>query len=411
MNLIENEASEFLLTAHNLEITPWVPILSEAPTDSYVIADGKKSLFFSSNNYLGLAGRPEIKEALIRGVEKYGFGSGASRLVGGTFESHIELEERIAKFKDGEAAIIFSTGSIANDTVIPALLNVPMLDVKKIISKGIFNFLGGKEVAVFSDELNHASIVDGCRLANAERNIYKHLDLDHLESLLKKSKARKKLIVSDSVFSMDGDMVDVKRIAHLKEKYNSLLYLDEAHSSGVIGKKGKGVSEEFSINNIDIKMGTFSKAFGGAGGFIVANKVMIDYLRLSCRKYIFSTAMPPALAVGLIKSVDLVESAEKEREGLKNISIYFRQKAKVLGFNTMSSTTQIIPIHVGDEKKTMIFAQKMRERKIHTPAVIWPATPRGAGRLRISLIATHTIEDIDKLLENLSEVGMEIGVI
>lgn len=401
MNPIVQDAVNFVDTAVKLGIKPFIPILAEGPTDREVTVDGERRLFFSSNNYLGLANHPKIIAELVRATNKYGFGSGASRLVGGTFDSHVLLEKEIARFKGGEAAMIFSTGSIANDTTIPALLNAPALSARSYVSR----LIGGERSAVFSDDLNHASIVDGCRLAKAEKNIYKHNDLDDLERQLRKSRAKKKLIVTDSVFSMDGDVADVRSLISLKEKYGASLYVDEAHSTGVFGVHGRGVSEEYGIEGIDIKMGTFSKAFGGAGGFVVASKEIIEYLKLSCRKYIFSTAMPPAQAAALVVATKEVEGAVEERKHLKDISAYLRGEVKKQGFSTLGSTTQIVPIVIGGEKETMQLSQLLRKKQIEAPAVIWPATPRNQGRLRVSLISHHTKEDVDRLIGALKEVS------
>ena len=365
----------------------------------------QKVLMFSSNNYLGTANNDQVKKALTQAVEKYGMGSGGSRLVSGNIDIQEELESAIAKFKGYESAITFSTGYMANTGIIPALLNPPNIFPTEVVGGIISKMLGKNDSVVFSDTLNHASIVDGCKLAKSDRIIYNHKDLYDLEDKLKKNKNyKRKLIVSDGVFSMDGDIAPVKDIMKLADRYSCMVMIDDAHASGVLGANGKGTTEYFGLEKKpEIMMGTFTKAFGAVGGFVAGSKDIIDYLRVTARTYIFSAPIPPVIVAGILEALKVIE-AERPFDKLKENINYIMPKLKSGGFNTMETETQIIPIVIGEEKKTKEVSRELLNRGIFTPAITWPAVSRGKGRLRITVMSTHTKENIDYLFSELLKV-------
>jgi 8-amino-7-oxononanoate synthase len=387
------------------ELYPDVYMAESASTDPEVIIDGKKVLMFSSNNYLGLANDERVKLKMIEATKKYGMGSGGSRLLSGNIDIHNELEKQIADFKGEESAITFLAGYMANVGVIPALMADTGSNFLNIFKKP-----AEKNSAIFSDELNHASIIDGCRLAKAERVIYKHKDMSDLENKIKKHKKKNNLIVTDGVFSMDGDIAPLKDIKFLGKKYGIKVMVDDAHASGLLGKNGRGTAEHFNIENVDITMGTFTKAFGGVGGFIAGSKDLIDYLRVTARTYIFSAPIPPAVSAGLIEAIKIASIDNKLRENLWNNVKHVREELKKMGFNILGETN-IIPILVGNEKRAVAFSRELFENNVFIPAVRWPAVPEGQARLRLTIMATHEKEQIDHLLNILQKTGKTLGVI
>lgn len=388
------------------ELYPDIRVIEGASTDPEVVISGKKVLMFASNNYLGLANDERVKKAMIKGVEKYGMGSGGSRLMSGNIDIHNELERAIADFKGKESAIAFLAGYMANVGVIPALM--------KDFSKGLLGLMkkeDGSNSVIFSDELNHASIIDGCRLAKAERVIYKHKDMNDLEDKIKKNKKKINLIVTDGIFSMDGDIAPLKDIVSLGKRYNIRVMVDDAHASGVLGENGRGTAEYFDLkDDVDITMGTFTKAFGGVGGFIAGSKDLIDYLRISARTYIFSAPIPPAVSAGLIESIRIVSEDKNIREKLWENTRYLRGKLKEIGFNILGETN-IIPLVIGDEKKAISFSRELFELGVFAPCVRWPAVPEKQARLRITVMASHSKENIDKFLEVLKIAGEKLSII
>ena len=362
---------------------------------------GRKLLMFSSNNYLGIANNPEIIKSASAALNRYGLGSGGSRLLSGNIDIHNELEKTIADFKNQESAIVFLAGYMANVGAIPAIVNHYTISSKLIFIKKIERY---NDSAIFSDELNHASIVDGVRLSKAERLVYKHNDMEDLENLLKKCKNKGRLIVTDGVFSMDGDIAPVDKLVRLAKQYDALLMVDDAHASGVLGKNGRGTGEYFNVEDkIDIVMGTFTKAFGGIGGFISGSKELTDYLRISARTYVFSAPPPPVISAGLIKSIKIVKESNYLREKLWSNVNYLRAGLKDLGF-TVLGETQILPVLIGDEDKAIKISRKLFENGIFAPAVRWPAVSKGNSRLRLTVMASHTKEHIIKLLEVLGKL-------
>ncbi|MEW6715267.1 MAG: 8-amino-7-oxononanoate synthase [Nitrospirota bacterium] len=358
---------------------------------SHINIKGKDFINFSSNDYLNLSGHPEIVKTAITALKKHGFGSGSSRLLSGSQLPHKKLEESISAFKETEAALVFNTGYSANTGIIPAI--------------------AGSGDMILSDELNHASIVDGARLSKAEVKIYRHRDMNHLEKLLKtfslsgKGRNRQCLIVTDTVFSMDGDIAPLKDIATLADKYNALLMIDDAHGTGVLGKNGRGSLEHFGIKGEKvIQMGTFSKAFGCFGAFAAGSRKLIDLLINRARSFIYSTSLPPSVAAACVKAIDIVEyeSVERRRALWKNRQRLFEGLNK-LGYNTLNSETQIIPVLIGDTENALRIGDYLFRKKIFAPAIRPPTVPGGKCRIRFSVTAAHTDEDIDRALKSLNK--------
>ncbi len=345
--------------------------------DEKIILNGKEVLNLCSNNYLGLSGHPELIKAEIEYAEKYGCGSTGSRLITGTMTPHLELEEAVAKLKGTEKAVIFNTGYMANIGIIDALTD--------------------KNDVIFSDELNHASIVDGCRISKAKKIIYKHCDLNNLEDLLKREKlAKKKLIVTDTVFSMDGDIAPLKEINFLAKKYNAILMTDDAHATGVLGKNGGGGGEYFNLQEeIDIQMGTFGKALGTFGAYVAGRKELIEYLINRSRSFIYTTALPPGVIGATLKAIEIVKGKEGKlrRKILYKKADFIRKQLKLAGFNTLNSCTQIIPVLIGDEKTTMEITEKLLENGIYVQGIRPPTVPENMCRLRISVTVPINISD------------------
>ncbi|RJP28848.1 MAG: 8-amino-7-oxononanoate synthase [Candidatus Omnitrophota bacterium] len=395
MENIEN----ILKNIRDFGLYPDISLISGSPTSLEVVANGKKVLIFCSNDYLGLANSELLKKAAKEAIDKYGVGSGGSRLVSGNTDIQVELEKAIADFKNSKSAITFSTGYMANTGTIPAVMDA-VSGLHKIAGRLIPAPFQGKRI-ILSDELNHASIIDGCRLSHAQIVVYKHKDMKDLEGKLKKLKKIRKMIVTDGVFSMDGDIAPLPGIVELAKKYNSIVMVDDAHASGVLGKNGRGTAEHFGLdeNDIDITMGTFTKSFGGVGGFVCGTKALIDYLRISARSYIFSAPIPPSIAAALIAAVKEAKNNHSLRENLWSNVSYLKTNLTKSGFDTLNSETQIIPVLIGKEEKAIEFSKKLLENGILAPCVRWPAVPWGKARLRLTVKATHTKEQIDCLID------------
>ncbi|GBE03934.1 MAG TPA: 8-amino-7-oxononanoate synthase [Nitrospirae bacterium] len=359
---------------------------------SKIVINGKTYTDFSSNDYLNLSQHPAIISAASNALKKKNLGSGASRLLSGTYTSHERLEKRIASFKKTDAALIFNTGYAANIGIIPALTD--------------------NETLIFSDELNHASIIDGTRLSRAGLKVYRHCDMEHLESLLEKGRTNKKIndlmIITDTVFSMDGDIAPLKEIVHLSEKYNALLMIDDAHATGVLGGTGRGGLEHFGINpDRIIQMGTLSKAMGCYGGFAAGTKEMADLLMNKARSFIYSTSLPPVLCDAGIKAIDIIDHRSKAlRNKLwKNRERLFKG-LNGLGFDTLDSKTPIIPVIAGSADDALKMAKRLYRNRIFVPAIRPPTVSENKCRLRFSVTAGHTNEDIDHVLECLEKTKM-----
>lgn len=353
----------------------------EGAQGPHVKIKGRKYISFCSNNYLGLANHPEIAKAVEDAVKKYGWGAGASRLISGNMKLHETLEDEISKFKRKESTIVFPTGYMANIGTICTL-----------VSSGDL---------VICDRLNHASIIDGCRLSGATFRVYPHRDTVKLENILKKSsKYPRKLIVTDTVFSMDGDLAPLPDIVRIARKYKTMVMVDEAHGTGVFGKKGRGVIEHFNLNEkVNIVMGTLSKAIGSLGGFVSGDKNLIDYLRNKARTFMYTTALPPAVCAASIAGIRLIQKDHSLRESLWRNVHYVKEGLKLLSLNVISSESPIIPVMIGDAKKAVDVSRFLFERGVLIPAIRPPTVPDKSSRLRITVMATHTRADLDKLLD------------
>lgn len=386
---------------------PETPVLS-SPHAPETIVNGKKVLLFASNNYLGLMHDERVVSAAVEGVKKWGIGNGGSRMSTGNLEIHQQLENRIAEFKHQEAGLTFVSGYMANSGSIPAVVNVFKPSIAALLSGKVER---DKNTIIFSDEYNHASIIAGIKLSGAQKEIYKHTNTDDLESKLKKYPLKtRKIIITDGVFSMDGDIAPLPDILDLAKKYNALVYLDDAHATGILGKNGRGLEDYFGIENeVDITMGTFTKSFGGVGGFIVGNKTLVDYLKIASDSFIFTAPIAPPVVCGLIKAIEIAEKEPWRRKKLLENAEYLRSKLKELDFNTGKSNTQIIPIIIGDEKKAMRVSQFLLEKNIFIPVARWPAVPQKQARLRTTLTCDHTKEQIDYLISVLKEARKRIN--
>lgn len=346
-----------------------------------IIKDGRELILLSSNNYLGLSTHPKVKKAAMEAIEQYGTGAGGSRLATGNTELYNSLEERIAKFKDTEDALVFSTGYMANTGTISALMKNGDL--------------------ILSDELNHASIIDGCRLGRAEIMVYPHRDVSCIETALRKSKHLRKLIVTDGIFSMDGDMVPLPEIVEVAEKYDAMVMVDDAHATGVLGKHRRGTPDYFNVN-VDVNMGTLSKALASAGGYVAGSAELIDYLRNRARPFIYSTALPPPAVAAAKAAVDIIELENPAKKLWQNIAMYKKGLAD-MGF-TVKSETQIVPIMTGETGNTIKAASELERLGVFAMGIRPPTVPEGKGRIRTSLMATHTEHDIKEALSAISVI-------
>src|SRR3989344_366905 len=377
----------------------------ESGAESEVVIDGKKVLMFASNNYLGLATHPKVVAAAISATSKYGTGADGSRMLSGNLKVHRDVELAIAKFEDGEDAIVWPTGYSANVGVISAVMNPP-----KVGSRDFFQTKG----VILSDELNHASIIDGCKMSDQKVAVYKHCDFVDLERQLKKYRRRRVLVVTDGVFSMDGDVAPLDKIAPLCKKYGAMLMIDEAHATGMQGAHGHGTPERYGLKpsrDIDIVLGTCSKALAATGGFVVGSKDLIRYLRVTSRSYIFSTAMTPAASASLIAALDVIETEPWIREKMWENVEYMRNGFHKLDFDTFTSETQIIPILIGPDDKAIEFSRRLFNNGIFGPCVGWPAVEKGKARIRFTVMATYSKKQIDYLLKCCGNIGPELGIL
>jgi 8-amino-7-oxononanoate synthase len=361
--------------------------------NSSIIMNSRNLLNLASNNYLGLAGDERLIEASIRAAREYGAGSTASRLIVGNYSLYEHVETELARWKGTEAALIFNSGYTAN--------------------VGIISTLVGRNDLVFSDKWNHASIIDGIILSRAEMKRYQHNDLDHLEALLNKAPLHKrKLIVTDTVFSMDGDIAPLKGLVELKEKYGAILMVDEAHSSGVYGEGGEGLVHDLRLQEqVDVQMGTFSKALGSFGAYVTGKQWLIDYFVNKMRSFIFTTALPPAVLGSIQAAIHIVQQETARREQLHEYSQYFRTKLRDLGFNIGTSVTQIVPVIIGSNELTVQFSERLQERGIAAVAIRPPTVPEGTARIRFSLMATLTKDELDWAINEIAAIGQEMGII
>ena len=355
--------------------------------------DGREVINLSSNNYLGLTTHPKLKEAAIQAVRTLGAGSGSVRTIAGTMKLHMELERRIAAFKKTEASVVFQSGFAANAGTVSSLL--------------------GKEDLIISDELNHASIIDGARLSRAQIRVFPHRDVEALERLLEETRdVKRRLVITDGVFSMDGDVAPLPKIAALARAHGAIMMIDDAHSSGVLGKAGRGTVDHFDLHGqVDVQVGTLSKAIGVLGGYVCGSKSLIEYLYHRARPFLFSTSHPPAVAAACLAAFDVLEQEPERIEKLWANTRRFKAGLARLGFNTGSSETPITPILVGEADLAMRFSDRLFERGVFAQGIGYPTVAKGKARLRTIVTATHTDEDLDRALSILGEVGRTLGVV
>jgi glycine C-acetyltransferase len=366
----------------------------ESPQGAWLQVDGKRVLNFCSNNYLGLANHPAIVKAAKEGIDKMGVGPAAVRSIAGTMSPHIELEKRLAAFKGVEAAITFQSGFAANLATIPVLV--------------------GKEDVIFSDRLNHASIIDGCRLSGAKIIAYEHNDPASLEEQIKLnlSQYRRGLVVTDGVFSMDGDIAPLPALYEVTKKYDLLFMVDDAHGEGVLGKGGRGIVDHFGMHGkIDVEIGTLSKAFGVVGGIVAGNALIIDWLRQRGRPFLFSSAMTVPDAYACLAAVDLLEGSTELVDRLWKNAEYFKGKMKLLGFDIGHSETPITPVMLGEAPLAQQFSRELFEENIFAMALGFPTVPKGLARIRVMISAAHSLSDLDHGLTAFEKVGKKLGVI
>ncbi|GAB4495266.1 MAG: glycine C-acetyltransferase [Anaerolineales bacterium] len=365
-----------------------------SPQGAWLVVDGKKVLNFCSNNYLGLANHPDIVAAAQKATLEMGVGPAAVRSIAGTMTLHVELEKRLAAFKGVEAAITFQSGFTANLATIPALV--------------------GKEDVIFSDRLNHASIIDGCRLSGAKIIAYEHNDPHSLEEQIKANlpNFRRALIVTDGVFSMDGDIAPLPDIYEVAKKYDILLMVDDAHGEGVLGKGGRGIVDHFGLHGkVDVEVGTLSKAFGVVGGVVAGNAVIIEWLRQRGRPFLFSSAVTVPDAAACLAALDLLEDSTQLVDTLWSNARYFKAEMKTLGFDTGVSETPITPVMLGEAPLAQQFSRELFEAGVFAMAIGYPTVPQGKARIRVMISAAHSTDDLDKGLQAFQKVGKKLGVI
>lgn len=357
-----------------------------------IFLDGQEVLNLSSNNYLGLANHPAIRAAAKEAIDRYACGSGASRLISGNMTLHLELEERIARLKGAEAALVFNSGFHAN--------------------VGLLSTLVGEGDVIFSDALNHASIIDGCRLSRAEALIYPHCDLDRLESDLRRTqKNSKKLIVTETVFSMDGDIAPIREIVDLAARHGAAVMVDEAHATGVFGPNGGGIVEEMGMGGqVLIQMGTLGKALGGFGAYVAGSRNLRDLLINRCRSFIFTTSLPPVVIAMAKAAIDIIKKEPQRRRALRDNSQTLREGLERMGFSLGRSGSQILPLMVGDSAKCMILAERLLQNGVFAQGIRPPSVPPGTSRLRIVPMATHTREQMEQALRAFKDAKEDHGL-
>ena len=362
---------------------------------AWLEVDGRHVLNFCSNNYLGLANHAHLKDAARRAIETRGVGPGAVRTIAGTMDLHLELERRLAAFKEVEAAISFQSGFSANLAAIPALV--------------------GEEDVIFSDELNHASIIDGCRLSKGRIVRYRHSDTDDLRRVVRETQAegyRRALLVTDGVFSMDGDIAPLDQLVAVAEENSLMLMVDDAHGEGVLGRGGRGIVDHFRLHGrVDLEVGTMSKAFGVVGGYVAGRQSIVDWLRQRGRPFLFSSAVTPADVAACIAALDLLEESTGLVDGLWENGRYFKAGMKQLGFDLGVSETPITPVILGEAPLAQRFSRRLFEEGIFATAIGFPTVPRGKARIRVMISAAHSIDDLDLGLSIFEKVGRELAVI
>lgn len=364
----------------------------ESPQGAWLQVDGSRVLNMCSNNYLGFADHPRLKKAAQQAIEKYGVGPAAVRSIAGTMTLHRQLEEILAAFKKVESTITYQSGFTANQAIIPVLV--------------------GETDTIFSDELNHASIIDGCRLSRGKTVRYRHCDAASLESMIRQHDAGRKLIITDGVFSMDGDLAPLPDILEVAERHDAIVMVDDAHGEGVLGSHGRGISDHFGLHDrVDIEVGTMSKAFGVMGGYIAGRKLLTDFLRQKARPFLFSSAVTPADVAACIAAVEILTESDEPVQKLWENAGYFKERLRNQGFDLGRSQTPITPVMIGDAKKSSEMSRRLFEEGVFAMSIGFPTVPRGQARIRVMISAAHQRGDLDFAVEKFTLVGKELGVI
>ena len=364
----------------------------DSPQGSSVIINGKRVLNFCANNYLGLANHPRLVEAAIQAMQKYGVGPGSVRSIAGTMGLHLELEKRMAEFKHVEAAVTFQSGFTANGATIPALV--------------------GKEDAIFSDELNHASIIDGSRLSGAKIHRYAHCDPEALRQVIKEAEGtyRRGLVITDGVFSMDGDYAPLDKLVEVAKEFDLMTMVDDAHGEGVLGDGGRGIVHHFRLHGqVDVEVGTFSKAFGVVGGVVAGNAKIIEWLRQRGRPFLFSSAVTVPDTAACLAAVDLLEESTELVDRLWSNARFFQAELKKLGFDTGLTQTPITPVMLGDVQLARQFSRELLEEGVFAGALGFPTVPKGKARIRVMISAAHSQDDLEQALDAFDQVGKRLG--
>ena len=376
----------------------WKLRVLEGPSSPWCVVDGKKVLMLCSNNYLGLSNHPRLKEAAIKAVQTHGAGSGSVRPIAGNMDLHVELERRLAGFKQAEASLVYQTGFAANSGLIPQL--------------------AGKGDLIISDELNHGSIIDGVRLTPAERAIYKHTDAADLQRVFGEAEKhfppyKRILVITDGVFSMDGDIAPLDQIAKLAAEHGAMVYVDDAHGEGVLGKGGRGIVSHFKLgrDKVHVEMGTFSKAFGVVGGHVSGSKDLINFAYNKSRTWLLSGSHPPAVVAACIAAVDVLESEPQHVQNLWENTRYFKKALKDLGFDIGNSQTPITPVIVGESGVAKKLSSRLFEEKVFALPIVYPMVARDKARIRTIMNAALTREDLDFAIEAFEKIGKELNII
>lgn len=365
----------------------------DSPQGARIELDGVSVVNMAANNYLGLANHPVLKKAAVDAVEKYGVGAAAARNIVGNYPLHTELEEKLAKYKGVEATLVFNCGVAANT--------------------GLIAVMAGQGDVILSDELNHGSIIDGCRLSKAETKVFKHMDMQSLEERLQEPCEGKKFIITDGVFSMDGDLAPLPAIADLADKYGAYLMVDDAHGDGVMGAFGRGTVDHFGLHGrVYAESGSLGKAFGVAGGFIAGSRELIEEVRAKGRSFIFTASpLTPSLTAAVIAAIDMLSDDDTFVKKLWDNRAYFMNKMTALGLDTGKTETPIIPVMVGDEERAKEMSARLYEEGVYAQAIVFPMVPRGKGRLRVIITADHTREDLDLAANAIGRIAKEMGLI
>jgi glycine C-acetyltransferase len=386
-SFLEPEVAQILEVRGRL----YPPVLAEAQGPEPVL-DGRRVINLASNNYLGLSLHPEMIAAALEATRTFGVGAGAVRIVTGTMTLHREMEERLAAFKHAEAAVVYQSGFSANSGTVAALL--------------------GPEDLIVSDQLNHASIIDGARLSKAQIKVYPHADANAAEAILRESTHRRRLLVTDGVFSMDGDIAPLPDLVEVAERHGAILMVDDAHSSGVLGSGGRGTVDHFGLHGrVPIQIGTLSKALGIMGGYAAGDQLLADYLLNRARPFVFSTGHPPAVAAACIAALDILERDSSLVDRLWENTHYFQGALREMGYDLGRTATPITPVMLGEEERAVAFSNALYLRGVYAPSIAYPIVPRGTARLRVMLSAMHQRDHLDRALDAFRSVGQEQGII